>query len=133
MQMRRQRPTREAVRDAVEQALEDEVQTLKHSVNNLELRLDHVETERRRLTSIKKELELDLKHKAKAMKLDRRCLELDLDTLSLRTTPPPSPGSHVPRRPSAASALSSLSLHSVATSVSRSPRRSPRNRRIYHS
>ena len=43
------------------QALEDEIDSLKHSVTNLELRLDHVEAEQRRLTSIKKELEVDLK------------------------------------------------------------------------
>jgi len=78
---RKQRPEREAIRDNVEEALEEELGTIKGYLANLQNQLDHVDAEQKRLTTIKSELERDWHNKNQALRLDRKCLALDVEAV----------------------------------------------------
>eukprot|EP01062_Namystynia_karyoxenos_P025221 TRINITY_DN1989_c0_g1_i2.p1 TRINITY_DN1989_c0_g1~~TRINITY_DN1989_c0_g1_i2.p1 ORF type:complete len:512 (+),score=180.64 TRINITY_DN1989_c0_g1_i2:76-1536(+) len=85
LQIRRTRPAREAVRDMVEEALEQEHAQLVHSIRKLEAKLQHIMQEQERLRTQARHIESDLRDKNTSMNIDKRCQ--DLTTNSGQSTP----------------------------------------------
>ena len=78
LDLRRQRPSREAVRDHVEEALEGELTQLRSIMDSLQHKLMKIEVERTRLMELKRQLEQDITNKNCALKRDKHALALDL-------------------------------------------------------
>eukprot|EP01012_Entosiphon_sulcatum_P003719 TRINITY_DN11295_c0_g1_i1.p1 TRINITY_DN11295_c0_g1~~TRINITY_DN11295_c0_g1_i1.p1 ORF type:complete len:469 (+),score=170.92 TRINITY_DN11295_c0_g1_i1:147-1553(+) len=74
--IRQQRPQREAVRDAVEEALENELTVINQTLSTLKQKIASIDAEQQRLLSAKNLLLDDLQDKSHALKLDKSCLEL---------------------------------------------------------
>ncbi|KAK3243208.1 hypothetical protein CYMTET_47127 [Cymbomonas tetramitiformis] len=79
-QMRKQRPSRELVHDEVEDALTQEFKDLQVIVQNLEAKLKQVKKEIDTLESNKHQLELNIKDKAKALSLDKQCIQMEVSS-----------------------------------------------------
>lgn len=85
LQIRRNRPPRESVRDMVEEALEQEHTQLVQSIKKLELKLAHIEQEMARLKRQAMHIESDLRDKTMSINIDKRCQ--DMTTNSGQSTP----------------------------------------------
>eukprot|EP00760_Papus_ankaliazontas_P001180 PhM_4_TR10411/c0_g1_i2/m.73086/K18628/TEKT1; tektin-1 len=75
LELRRTRPSREQVRDAVEEALESEYSTLVASINKLKKKLAGIDAEIEGLLRAQQEVTLDLEDKSRALELDQAALE----------------------------------------------------------
>ncbi|KAJ9451761.1 Tektin [Diplonema papillatum] len=83
LELRQQRPNREAVRDSVEEALETEYTKLKKAMATLQAKLEKIDVERGRLHQLKLQLESDLSNKNSALKHDKKALAIDLSQVRL--------------------------------------------------
>jgi predicted nucleic acid-binding Zn-ribbon protein len=92
---RKLRPERETARDAVEDALEEELATINGHMGELQSKLQHVDQEIQKLSFVKYELETDLTAKGQALQADRQCLELVAPAVPPPATPVGSPRSYL--------------------------------------
>ena len=83
LNLRKQRPQREAVRDPAEEALMGELDHLKNATQSLCRKLDSIEEEQRRLQQLRVSIERDLGAKTASLEVDKKALDLDLDTVSV--------------------------------------------------
>jgi len=90
LQIRRNRPPRESVRDMVEEALEQEHKQLVQSIEKLERKLAHIEQEMARLKRQAMNIESDLRDKTASINIDKRCQEMTTNSGQSTPSVPPS-------------------------------------------
>eukprot|EP01063_Lacrimia_lanifica_P020400 TRINITY_DN27713_c0_g1_i1.p1 TRINITY_DN27713_c0_g1~~TRINITY_DN27713_c0_g1_i1.p1 ORF type:complete len:476 (+),score=206.68 TRINITY_DN27713_c0_g1_i1:132-1559(+) len=77
LRIRKSRPIREAVRDSVEEALEEEYGKLCSTIKALKEKLVHIDEEKEKLLHAQRHLNQDIKDKNQSLGIDKRCLDLD--------------------------------------------------------
>eukprot|EP01006_Ploeotia_vitrea_P058424 TRINITY_DN69400_c0_g1_i1.p1 TRINITY_DN69400_c0_g1~~TRINITY_DN69400_c0_g1_i1.p1 ORF type:complete len:474 (-),score=63.07 TRINITY_DN69400_c0_g1_i1:422-1639(-) len=83
LSIRRQRPTRECVRDKVEEAMEAELAKVSQAVMELDRKLKNIDQELNELRDDKRQIEQDIHDKTEALRLDKQCIEIDMDNMSV--------------------------------------------------
>eukprot|EP01006_Ploeotia_vitrea_P031691 TRINITY_DN63997_c0_g2_i1.p1 TRINITY_DN63997_c0_g2~~TRINITY_DN63997_c0_g2_i1.p1 ORF type:complete len:468 (-),score=49.98 TRINITY_DN63997_c0_g2_i1:1231-2634(-) len=78
--IRQQRPQREAVRDTVEEALENELAAINSTMTAIMKKTETIDKELKRLQQAKNCLLDDLHDKTQSLKLDKNCMEIISDT-----------------------------------------------------